>query len=342
MYDRYRPEYSTPFPDDILERVDEVAERQNRNSFPELAEQFGIAEGPHVVPGKGAYKAFEILTLKPEDDYDNSHARIYHLPMSLSIDPNMTMRMLRLFEADPSSQLVLTGNPSSAGHRFGKLRFQDMQQVWDGDLTPAVDPLLGYLRRSGVETTDELGFSYGADKAATSAARAEAHDIAVERGVWVESAAAFNRGAGLRGLARLGIDFMSSGDKLEEYVELCDSPPLNEARELSDVGMPRYLLGLARASNIAIANSLAHAGFERRVRLALTAQPALRATLAWGTKSELTDDGVMSRLQRNTRQDFGHERVKSFSVNGMHHAGGDDIDLHAAIMLQGLELASTA
>lgn len=325
-----------PFSADVLNRVNEVAEFQNRYSFSQLADHYGISNGPEIVPASETHKAYEVLTLRPKDDYDPEEARVYHLPVACPIDPNMTMRGLRTFEADPSKQLVMVGNPGAVGLRYGKLRFEDMHRVWSGDLTPVVDPLLSYMSKLGIKRTEELGFSYGADTAAASSSRAEAHDISVSQGVYMESAAAVRRGPGLVGAAGLGIDFMSAADELENYVSDTNSPPLNEARELSDVGLTRYLLGLTRPSNICIANALAHNGFEGRVRSALARQPDMRATIVWGTASELTDDTSMREVVSSLRQTFDPERVGSMAINGMHHAGGDQIDLHAAIVLQAL------
>ena len=334
-----RLEQFFPFDEAVLEQVSDAATWQNRFTFPQLAARYGIEDGPQVVPATHDHKAFEVLTLEPQGDYDPSQARLLHLGMSLPIDPNTTMRALRLFGADQSRQLIVTGSPAAAGQRYGKLRFQDMKKVWDGDLTPAVDPFLAYVHGLGVKRTEEVGFSYGADKAAASAMRAGAFDIAAERGVWMESASAVNRGPGLTGLARLGIDFISAGEELENYVAACASPPLREAREQADVGMPRYLLGLGRLSNLAIANALAHDGFEDRVRRALSMQPELKATVAWGTSSELADDAVMRALTERLRAAFGEERVNPLALENMHHIGCDDIDLHAAIVLQGLRSA---
>ena len=324
------------FDESVLERVTDAAEWQDRHVFPYLADYYGVSGGPETVPSGDSHKAFQVLNIKPRHDYDAEEARVYHLPMSMPIDPSMTMRLFRLFEADPAKQLIVAGNPSAAGQRYGKLRLKDIPTVWGGDLTPAVDPLLSYLAERGIKETEEIGYSYGADAAAASSARAEAHDISVRQGVYMESAAATDRGPGLIGGVRLGIDFMSAGSELENYVEACDSLPLRHAREMSDVGLPRYLLGLARMSNLAIGNSLAHNGFEARVRGALTAQDDMRSTLVWGTSSELTRSSDMARVIGYLRGGFGRERVGFMAIQGMHHAGGDNIDLHAAIVLEAL------
>ena len=324
------------FDESVLDSVSEAALWQDGRSFAKLADYYGIADGPEVVPADKTHKAFQVLTIKPRHDYDAAQARVYHLPMSMPIDPSMTMRCLRLFEADSSRQMVMVGNPSAAGQRYGKLHVKDMPAVWRGDLAPVVDPFLSYLGKNGISETEELGFSYGADTAAVSSARAEAHDIQVSQGVYMESAAAVGRGPGLIGGVRLGIDFMSAGAELENYVASCNSLPLNEARELSDVGLPRYMLGLARLSNLAIGNALAHNGFEARAREALVAQPDMRASIVWGTASELAREDDMIRIVGDLRSEFGQERVESMAIEGMHHAGGDQIDLHAAIALQAL------
>ncbi|HUA12956.1 MAG TPA: hypothetical protein VL989_00430 [Candidatus Sulfotelmatobacter sp.] len=325
-----------PFDEAVIDQVRQTAAWQNRMHFSQLADYYDIGDGPEVVPAADDHKAFQVLTIKPGGDYDHEQAMVYHLPMSLPIDQNMTMRMLRLFGADESRQLIVAGNPSAAGQKYGKLRFRDLRKVWGGDLSPTVDPLLKYLIEKGISRTDQVGFSYGADKAAAASARAVDHDIAVERGVWMETAASRDYGPGIIGLARLGIRFMSAADELDNYVESCDSQPLMEAREFADVGLTRYLAGLARASNLAIGNALAHGGFRSRTERAMIAQPEMHTTLVWGTNSELVNYSRMLGMTITLRRKFGEERIDSMIMEGMHHAGGDQIDLHAAIVLQAL------
>lgn len=106
--------------------------------------------------------------------------------------------------------------------------------------------------------------------------------------------------------------------------------------------MPVTSAGLFRASNAAIGNALAHDGFATRVRDALSTHPELKVTVAWGTVSELVpNDTVEDALDslRNLDPQIG-SRVSRMALEGMHHAGADDIDLHVAMVSQGLKQAA--
>lgn len=319
------------FDQSVLDGVAQAADEQNRLGFLDLAQKYGIESGPELVAGSRLSRPFEILTLKPDDDYNEDHARILHLPMSMPIDASMAMRSLRLFASDPTEQLIVVGNPGAIGNKTGKLRARVLWPVARGDLSPTVKPLLNYLYSHKIKTTDQLGYSYGADKAATASSCAADYDILVNHGVWVEAAACLRRGP-----IKLVKDFSKAGADMNQIVQSCASPPLMEARAIADTGVLRYLGGLARLSNLAIGGALAYDGFIKRAAEALKRQPDMRAMLAWGTLSRLTDSSVMENLTVSLRQNNEIQRVGAMVVRGMSHGGGDDIDLHAAIMLQGL------
>ena len=111
--------------------------------------------------------------------------------------------------------------------------------------------------------------------------------------------------------------------------------PLREALCGSEVSELRYAGGLMRLSNLAILRALSRGDFADRAAQVLHGNPRARATIAWGTKSEFVSEQAMQWLVAR----LGN-RVGALALTGMHHAGGNDIDLHAAIMLQGLRNAN--
>jgi hypothetical protein len=307
---------------------------QDRLSFAELADYYGVGGGPSVVADKPG-KPFEYILFRPAQDYDPTEHRVYHLPMAMHADQSMAMRGMRLFGADPTRPLMLVGNPAAAGVSTGRLSPEAARTVWGGDLAPTVAPLVKHLREIGVESVDHLGFSYGADKAVVAASQGVLEGLKTSHAVLMEPASTVDRG-----LVRLLRDFIPAGGKhLQSAVEASESEPYLEARKLADTGLTRYGLGLLRLSNIAIANALAHDYFESRTESALVCNPDMFASLAWGTASELTPNANMERIGRELAE-RNNLRVGTMALSGMHHAGGDDIDLHAAIVLQAYHQAA--
>ncbi|MDB5169804.1 MAG: hypothetical protein JWN82_200 [Candidatus Saccharibacteria bacterium] len=320
------------FDEDVLAAVEDAAERQNRQSYTELADAYGLADGPLLSrPLPDTHRKLEYLDLRPAVEYDETHARLLFAPLGIAVDENMAMRAMRLFGTQPVERLVVVGSPALLGNRNNLLRFSDLPGTAAGNLSHTVWLALRQLQDDGVRTLDTLGYSYGADRAATAASEAANFEIEAERGVWAESPAVANRGL------KLLTDFARSGKVLDDYVNAAQSDPLIEARKIAHKGSARYWAGMARVGNLATAITLARDSFSGRALAALQEQPGMRATVAWGTASEITDNDRMEQIAHDLQTAFPG-RVGALALEGMHHAGGDDIDLHAAIMLQGLKV----
>jgi hypothetical protein len=321
-----------PFDSDVLGRVEETADWQNRLSFSELATRYGVT-GPQRIRPFYDNRTVEYFQLTPEGrNPEDRDVRVYHAPFGTTADKNMAMRAFRLLGAEPSKPLVVVGNPAAPGLRSGGYRRKDLSAIWNGDLRPAVRPAVKLLEYKDVNQADFIGFSFGADAAATAAQIAKDHGITANHVVATESVAVVNRN-----LLQLGHDFYQAVDRVDEAVKRSSSPPLFEARDDADVGDARYMLGVVRASNLALAHSLSLPLFENRVIDALNAQPELRVSVSWGDRSELAPFEVTSSLAERLQHNYG-QRVGAMMLRGMDHAGGDDIDLHAAIVLQGLKV----
>jgi hypothetical protein len=324
-----------PFDHDVLEAVAAAADQQNKQSFTEIAESFDIDNSLVTFVPEGSDKPLQVLTLQPEGDFDETQANVYHTPMGNAATTNMIMRSMRLFAANPTEQLILVGNPSAPGNGAGRLSLKDSRQAHsEHSLRPFVEPLIRQLGAQGVRSVNHLGFSYGADKAATASHVSDDYGIKVRNGVFVEPASVERQN-----ILKLAQRFGSAFPPLERYVEQTGSEPYRQARASENMAaMLLGSVGLLRASNLAIAATLANGGFEHRVRQALAAQPDMRVAIGWGTASELADDQAMTAAVDRMTSDFGGHRIKTpIRLEGMHHAGENDIDLHAAIMLQGLK-----
>lgn len=321
------------FDSDILESVARVAASQNTLGFRDLADRFGMADGPQVAIPPGQKYPVEYVVFRPVADHDPREARILHTPMGNPVNESVIVRGARLFASDPTKQLIVIGNASDF-RRPGTVPFRSaIDMIRRTDVAPAVQPSLILLQNMGIQVSEQLGYSFGADKAAAASAHASEYGIRATDGVFIEPA-----GVAQRGIFRLFQDFMRSGAKLEEYLRLADSKPLDQARSgYNTFTTARWFAGLARLSNVAIAHTLAHPTFKGNVEQALGVKDtSFGVTIGWGTSSELTPSEEACAITTDLRANFGGSRVFGMALRDMHHAGGDDIDLHAAIMLQGL------
>ncbi len=324
------------FEEGVLEAVAACAEREHDASYQDLAKAYGIGDRPDTSWPLEDDNSIQYWHIAPRTDYDNSKVRVYFAPMGNPADENMAMRGMRLFGADPSVPLMIAGNPAGIKNGGATIERAHHADLRNGDFRAAVDPVLAHLAHNKVTRIETIGFSYGADLAAEAATQAERFDILAESGVWMEPAS-----VATRGLWHLASDFRRSEAPLEGYIAQTDSPALVEAREKSaeHMGFVRWAGGLLTHTNRSIAKGIAKGNYIHRVRSALDAQPELSATVAWGELSELSTPTKLNLVVQKLQQSYGG-RLHGMELRGMHHAGGDDIDLHAAIVLQGLRNTS--
>lgn len=322
------------FDDEVLTRVAQAAERQNRFSFTELADQFDIGAGSEVFVPEGHDKPIEVLTIRPEDSdsYDRSEAAVLHTSFGYPINKNTAMHAVRLFEANPHQQLIVIGNPAYIGLSTGKLGWRDIIKMRrEKTLAPAVEPVLAYLKQTGIDRTAHLGYSYGADRVSAAISHSNEFGQDVTHGVMIEPVSVIERS-----LLRLAKDFGNSGAHQKEYVAQSESKPYDEVwSEDSLTKFAAWALGLVRPSNIVIAGVLASGGFKQRCETGLQNQQNAKITVGWGSHSELVPDDSIDKIVLDLQTAYD-ERVRAMRLEGMHHAAIDDIDLHAAMMLQGL------
>ena len=332
--DRLRRYYD--FDSQILENISRSANDQNQLSFRELATRYGIADGPSVTTGPLGSHPLEILEFVPAMEYDSNYSRIYHTGIGNSVGGPLRMHGIRLFGADPTQRLIMIGNPSSLGHAPGKLSLKQSGAVMrTNSLAPAVSGLHEYLSSRGIKFAAHIGYSYGADKALTTTLTAPHYGQTVDKLVAVEPVTIVPQN-----LMFLLKKFIATRHQQPRYVEQSDSKPYDELwHDDSLLKFAAYSAGLLRLSNIAVARVLTKGGYSTRLKQALAANSDLQTVTAWGTESELIRDSLafvtLSRFAKHN-DNSGRGRSSFMRLKGMHHAGADDIDLHAAIFLEAL------
>lgn len=319
------------FDEDIHEAVARAASDQDKLSFAELADHYNLDDAVRITEYEG--RPIQSVTFTPEGDYDETHAQIYHVPFAISLDPNTLMRLMRQHAANPSEQLISYSNPGTIGQPGGKLKAADLWHIArTHDLSPVVAPQQADLNSRGITSVDRLGYSAGT----LQALAAMEHDDNVETraGILVEPVAVAKQG-----LLKLARSFMNSGSEVWNYINQTDSQPYTDVRSKKmlgiDTGLINYSIGIGRATNLVSAREMARGGIYDRAYEALRHDYADSLTFAWGTESEISKPELTALQIAHLQERYGN-RVHAMELEGMHHAGGDDINLHALIMTQAL------
>jgi len=318
QYLRFRPE--------VLDTVASVAEHQRSQTWQDISSHL-----PEVsIFRSHNNKPVEVLDIEP---YDYDDVLVYHLPMGVTLDASMSMRLSALSLAEPYKRLISFSNPGSPGRGKGKIKTRDMLSVYNGDLRLTLDSPLRYLAKQGIEEVVHIGYSYGAEKAIAAAKYSDLYGQKVDQTICMEPVAIKDRH-----LISLGLDFLKTSTSLDEYVEAADCKAYDEARKIADKqghGTLGYIFGLAKLSNLAIGNCLKRDIFEANVYEAIKKQQDMQLNIYWGSDSELSTDKDMMELFKRLNK-FNHKRIHAEVMAKQKHAMGEDIYLHTAMILQAL------
>lgn len=311
-----------PFPAEITEVIDHVAQIQQRYDYVHLFRGLGIND-PIIYNPKHS-KPVEVLDIIPKGDYDGGYAQVLHLPHGNDLGANMVYHAATIYAADPSKRTIAFANPSLPGSKSGLLSHSDRKKVVSGNLRPTIDPVIEYLSDKKIDSVRHIGWSLGADKAVAAAQFA---DNEVVQTISIEPASVKKRG-----LIELLNDFKKTADHLDRYVDVTELKAFKEAREAGGGSMARYVVGLMRLSNIAIGRALASDGFETRASAALEQNPEMKLTNIWGSESELAVDGITQAITCRLAKSYG-PRVRGTRIEGQFHNMTNDVHLLAALVL---------
>lgn len=322
-----RLENYNAFSTEVIEEITDFAERQvDFGSYQEFFDYVRAGE-PRIIEMDG-YKPVSVLDIRPAE-HDPEEAILYHLPMGNPLDPNQIYQIATIAGTNPNKRIIATGNPSGPGYGYGLLDLRQRDRVANFDLRPVIEPVLRYADEQGISRSHQVGYSYGSDKAAEAAVHAD-HEV--------ENIVALEPVLGGRNLARLGLDFASTAKELDRYVKASELPTFEAARKES-VGAVGFNLGLLRLSNFAIARALAKGQFDVRLDNALERQNTARATVIWGSESEMAVDGLCTAVCADLTRTYGEHRVRGIRLLGQKHALANDVHLQAAIVRESLKTA---
>ncbi len=309
------------FDTEVLDAVTPVADQQL------ATDDYRSFVTQHVLGGASEteLRRARFLDIQPHE-HDPKAALMIHLAMGQPLDPNNLYQIAAIAAANPNTRILTAPNPSGPAYAAPKFTAAERKAIAGGDFKPVVTPLLRFAEDKRIESLNQYGYSFGADLAMEAAA----NDVfETPRTVVIEPASVVKRS-----LLGLGMAFASSNAALKDYV--AESGPAFKAARKESLGMLEFNAGLARLSNLAIARGLSHEGFELRATTALDENPSMKATIAWGSKSELANHDQLVGITDGLQYTYGPERFHSIVLADQKHALANDVFLQAAIVSQGL------
>ena len=319
-----------PFDQEVIDTVAEVADRQRTfSSYDNFFSSIGV--GTPQQYEYGGFEPTDIVDIRPKE-HDPKSAMLIHLAMANPLDPNQLFQIGTIAAANPNTRIIAAGNPSGGNYKSGHLNWTQVDHVKRGHLWPTVAPLLRYAERNRIESADNVGYSYGVDRAIAAINHPSAFET--ENLVLIEPASAKRR---LLGSLSLGLAFLRSNGALGTYTKAPGLEIFDEARhDPESMKMIPYLRGLLYPTNRAIAKYIADGHFEPTLRSAIENEPWMATTVAWGTKSELGNDYRMEKLTIELEEDYGPQRIRPIRIKDARHALANDVHLQAAIVNQAL------
>jgi pimeloyl-ACP methyl ester carboxylesterase len=325
--DRLRSYY--PFDEGVIDTVSDAAERiASYDTYQDVLEATNVGEPTAYGLANG--RRIELIDIRPAE-HDPKAAMVVWLAMANGLDPNQRYQLSILAAANPDTRIIAAGNPGAPGHGANTLDRAQRKAVSGkgfNRFVPIVEPLMEYVDAQKIEALDHVGYSYGADLAATAAWQANHR---VGNVITIEPVSSIDRN-----ILKLALAFGRTGKALDGYVKTNELPTFEAARKDSP-GLLTYSAGLARLSNIAIARGLGDGAFYSRMYDAIADHPEAHGTVAWGTESELVDQ-VELRYEVERLQNL-NGRVDAMILPGQKHTLVNDLALQAAIVNQGLSRA---
>ncbi len=325
------------FSQEIIDRLDNVAERLENLTYNQATRKFNISESSITTHLHDGYYPAQLFDVIPKDDYDST--LVIQAEFSSNIDPNTIMHLIPLIGSLPTTRIIAFGRPSWSNRPNNFLYPQQRQNVSQGIFKDLAIPTLSYLKynpREPIEKAIHAGFSLGGDIVPEIPIHAHTFDHSVDAIISADGVTGTQRR-----FAKLVLDFMSVELNAAKYTKEVSTPSFKDARRIAKSDRDFYPT-VVLPSSIAIAKGLALGGMEQRLDKALSYNSSkhMKAVIFNCELSELADRKTMDRIRSSLANKHGSDRVLGLALNGLHHAVNDQIYANAAIILQGMELAN--
>lgn len=254
---------------------------------------------------------------------------VLHLPMANPLDENQLFHIATVVGTNPLFRVIAFGNPSGKPYSYKQQNlsfWQKLKIAFSSKPRGLVTAELEYLKMQKIRQAHHVGYSYGAHKAMI-----EVYYSAIEA---VASLTLIDPVAHPRGFKQLIHDFSATFEPLGDYVNRTQIPAYLQAREAA--ARTRHHDGaLRRPINIAIGVLMRRLDLFTMLDKVLATHPNIRLTVAWGSKSELTNDAHMKVSMHRLKYEE-NKNVRALRLSADKHALANDIHAYAAIIGEGI------
>ena len=304
------------FEESILHEIASFADTQrNFATYQDFFQAMGVGSAKiYSTPSGDAVPYIDIPARQPEVG-----VIVIHASMMTALDENQRYQLATIAGTNPEYRVIGFGNPSDDQYYVkgqGLTFFKRLKIIGTRKKYPLVAAELAYLRSQGIRGAYHIGYSYGALKAAIAALSTSSGQLA---GLLLVDPVAKPRP-----ILKLLKDFKKTYEPLGTYVNQTNLKAFHEARGQAAKNRA-YNTALLRPINRTIGWILSRVDIVSLLRRNISAHPAAKFAVAWGTESELGDD---ARLRSGTKG------MITFRLRGAKHAFANDIHLHAAIIRQ--------
>ncbi|MGV9002322.1 MAG: hypothetical protein ACOH18_05210 [Candidatus Saccharimonadaceae bacterium] len=314
------------FSDTTIESIATFAQKQSAyNTYQAFFKAVAIP-APHLYVNKKG-EGVEVVDIPAKGN--EKGVIVLHLPMGNPLDANQLYNVATIIATNPKYRVIAFGNPSSKPFSYKEQNLTFWKRFGIGsllNLQPLVAAENSYLQKHKVSNIHHIGYSYGVHKALV--------ETFYTKPGMVTSILLVDPVAHPRGIKQLIEDFLRAFKPMGEYVNRTKLQTYFDARaEAARTTRPKK--ALSRPINIAIGFMMDRLDFIPFLKKVIASHPGLQVTVAWGSKSELGNDALLSTSLQQLAQD-NSQRVNSIRLKDDTHAFANDIHLYAAIIRESL------
>lgn len=269
-----------------------------------------------------------VLNVRPEQPLNDHAAVVVCLPIAAVHSDYQRLRAALLGRVLPGQRIVVVANPNGTPNG-PRLRDQaDRDNVSAGNFASLLNPVLQYLRNTGVKTVSAIGMSFGAELLARLPARAREFGIDVSKLLAIEPP-----GVRQYSIGNLAIRLAASGWQSRPYVRSGAVSRAYYAALREETNVLHVARAVASPDSMAAAHGISRGGFGEWLDRGLELQPGMEVTIAVGERSLLSPADLVHAVGKVLSQRHSG-RVRTISLGPHGHGLIVDAGLTNALAWQ--------
>ncbi len=255
-----------------------------------------------------------------DGDLSTQTVSIVNTPFSVSLDWNQVLYAHYVLAKSINQPMIAFENPGYGGS--DSLSIAQRTALWRGEFKPVTDTMSDIIQSMGVKSVNAIGYSMGADLAASFAANANKYHINVERLFVMESPRVVPQSVG-----KLALNFWRETPNLKFAWTHPADPVLRSIVKL-DFGLPKGLTTYGPA--------LYKGGFEQDVCQALETQPDMALIIGASGASKVSPKHATTLLYRRISSSYPQHSSRLIIMPGETHSYGDSVQRYSHLVKMAL------